>query len=232
MAPVALPHCPSVRSLQSLFLWVWAVRRRLLRTLCLFALLPIHFEFPPPLHRSVHCAALCCMSGTVPTFSDFCFASLHSLFLRALPRCLLRTLCLFAFVAIHLQYPPPPRHSVHCAALCCLSGTVPTFSHFCFVSLHSLFLRGPATLSVAYIMPFCISSNTFRISSPRPPFCALCCFLQHERHSAHIHRILHCFSPLTLSVGPATLSIAYVMQYISNCPPLPTVRCTVLLCAA
>ena len=173
MAPVALPHCPSVRSLQSLFLWVWAVRRRLLRTLCLFALLPIHFEFPPPLHRSVHCAALCCMSGTVPTFS-----------------------------------------------------------HFCCVSLHSLFLRGPATLSVAYVMPFCISSNTFRISSPRPPFCALCCFLQHERHSAHIHVILHCFSPLTLSVGPATLSIAYVMQYISNFPPLPTVRCTVLLCAS
>ena len=180
MAPVALPHCPSVRSLQSLFLWVWAVRRRLLRTLCLFALLPIHFEFPPPLHRSVHCAALCCMSGTVPTFSDFCFASLHSLFLRALPRCLLRTL----------------------------------------------------------FMPFSICCNTSPISTPSPAFCALCCFVLHERHSAHILTFLLCISPLTLSAGPchAVCCVRYAFlhffQYISNFQPPPTVLCTVLLPAA
>ena len=153
------------------------------------------------------------MSGTVHTFTEFCIASLHSLFLWALPRCLLRTLC----NTFPISRPSPPF-----GALCCFVLHERHSAHIhrillCFSPLPLTLSLGPSTLSIAYVMPSCISCNTFRISCPSPPFCALCCFVQHERHSAHIHRILLCFSPLTVSVGPATLSIAYVIPSCICC---------------
>ena len=135
----------------------------------------------------------------------------------------------------------PPSPSKWCSGIlkwcsnCGVSSngtcSIPTLSLGAFPPVTLSLGLGRATPSIAYVMPFCIASNTFRISTPSPPFCALCCFVLHERHSAHILRFLLCISPLTLSAGPATLSIAYVMPFCICCNTSPISTPSPAFCA-